>query len=53
MNFIQSNKHVVHSKTIRKLVLSANDDKRYIMKDGINTLAYGHYKLEKIKNNNN
>ncbi|XP_050059716.1 uncharacterized protein LOC126551002 [Aphis gossypii] len=29
MNFIQSNKHVVHSKTMNKLVLSANDDKRY------------------------
>ncbi|XP_022183113.1 uncharacterized protein LOC111042722 [Myzus persicae] len=46
MNFIQSNKHV-HSKTMNKLVLSANDDKRYIMNDGINTLAYGHYKLTK------
>ncbi|KAF0755634.1 Uncharacterized protein FWK35_00023795, partial [Aphis craccivora] len=40
MNFIQSNKHVVHSKTMNKLVLSANNDKRYIMNDGINTLAY-------------
>lgn len=50
MNFIQSNKHVVHSKTVSKLVLSANDDKRYIMEDGINTLAYGHYRLEKNKN---
>ncbi|KAE9529149.1 hypothetical protein AGLY_011945, partial [Aphis glycines] len=38
MHFIQSNKHVVHSKTVNKLVLSANDDKRYIMNDGINTL---------------
>jgi len=46
MNFIQSNKHIVHSKTMTKLVLSANDDKRYIMDDGINTLAYGHYKLK-------
>ncbi|KAE9523791.1 hypothetical protein AGLY_015851 [Aphis glycines] len=27
MNFIQSNKHVVHSKTMNKLVLSGNDDK--------------------------
>lgn len=45
MNFIQSNKHIVHSKTMNKLVLSANDDKRFIMDDGINTLAYGHYKI--------
>jgi len=48
MNFIQSNKHVVYSKTMRKLVLSANDDKRYIMDDGINTLAYGHYRLKNV-----
>ena len=47
MNFIQSNKHIVHSKTMNKLVLSANDDKRFILDDGINTLAYGHYKLKK------
>ncbi|XP_060847730.1 LOW QUALITY PROTEIN: uncharacterized protein LOC132931392 [Rhopalosiphum padi] len=47
MNFIQSNKHIVHSKTMNKLVLSANDDKRYIMNDGIKTLAYGHYKIKK------
>lgn len=50
MNFIQSNKHVVHSKTMNKVVLSANDDKRFIMNDGINTLAYGHYKLKKLVN---
>lgn len=47
MNFIQSNKHVVHSKTMNKLVLSGNDDKRFITNDGINSLAYGHYKLKK------
>ena len=45
MNFNQSNKHVVHSKTMNKLVLSANNDKLHIMDDTINTLAYGHYKL--------
>ena len=47
MNFIQSNKHVVHSKTMNKLVLSGNDDKRFITNDGINSLAYEHYKLKK------
>ncbi|KAE9543739.1 hypothetical protein AGLY_002135 [Aphis glycines] len=39
MDFIQSNKHVVHSKAMNKLVLSGNDDKRYI--------AYEHYKFKK------
>ena len=46
MNFIQSNKHIIHSQTMSKLVLSANDDKRNIVDDGINILAYGHYKLK-------
>ena len=29
-----------------RLHLSANDDKRVILKDGIHTLAYGHYQLK-------
>ncbi|KAE9522107.1 hypothetical protein AGLY_017495 [Aphis glycines] len=45
MNIIQSNKHHVYSKTMKKIVLSANDDKRVILKGGIRTLPYGHYKL--------
>jgi len=48
MNLIQSNKHQVFSKTVNKLVLSGNDDKRYILKDGVHTLAHGHYKIENI-----
>ena len=48
MNFIQSNRHVVRSKTLNKLVLNASDDKRFIRADGISTLAYGHYKLTNI-----
>lgn len=51
MNLFQSKNHIVYSKTVNKLVLSANDDKRVTMNDGINTLAYGHYKLKK-KNSN-
>ncbi|VVC29588.1 Hypothetical protein CINCED_3A011359 [Cinara cedri] len=49
MNLIQSKNHLVYSKTVSKLVLSANDDKRVIMNDGINTLAYGHYKLKRLQ----
>ena len=45
MNLIQSNKHKVYSKRVNKLVLSGNDDKRFISKDGIHTLAHGHYKI--------
>ncbi|XP_060859920.1 uncharacterized protein LOC132937114 [Metopolophium dirhodum] len=45
INSIQATKHNVYSKTTRKIVLSANDDKRVILKGGICTLPYGHYKL--------
>lgn len=45
INSIQATNHNVFSKTMRKIVLSANDDKRVILKYGICTLPYGHYKL--------
>ena len=32
-------------KTVNKIALSANDDKRIIMEDKISTFAYGHYKI--------
>ncbi|KAF0746692.1 Uncharacterized protein FWK35_00025064 [Aphis craccivora] len=35
INLIQSNKHHVHSKTVKKIVLSANHNKRVILKGGI------------------
>ena len=31
------------------IALSADDDKRVIMADGIHTLAYGHTKLKKLQ----
>ena len=44
MNAIRSRKHEIHTESITKIALSANDDKRKILEDGINTLAIGHYK---------
>ena len=45
MNIIRSYDHEVYTEEVNKVALSAEDDKRYIMDDGIHTLAWGHYKL--------
>jgi hypothetical protein len=44
-NMIRSKDHVLKTVTVRKSCLSAFDDKRYLLKCGIRTLAYGHYKI--------
>jgi len=35
----------IYTEEVNKIALSADDDKRVIMEDGIHTLAYGHYKI--------
>ena len=44
MNIFRSYKHVVYSEEVNKVTLCANDDKRVVREDGINTFAHGHYK---------
>ena len=44
MNDIRSHCHEIYTEEINKITLSSDDDKRFIMDDGIHTLAYG-YKL--------
>ena len=46
MNVIRSHMHEIYSETVNKVALSAADDKRLIMEDGVHTLAYGHYKIQ-------
>ena len=36
---------MVYTETINKVALSPFDDKRYILEDKINTLAWGHHKI--------
>ena len=45
MNVIRSYKHEVYTEEVNKVALCSDDDKRYILKDGINTLAWGHHKI--------
>ena len=42
---IRSQNHQLFSIKQNKVSLSAYDDKRYILDDGISTYAYGHYKI--------
>ena len=48
MNTIRSDYHNISSYQINKTSLSCYDDKRYILDDGINTLAYGHKLIPNI-----
>ena len=53
---IQAKKHKIGTYEIDKISLSCFDDKRYVLDDGVNTLAYFHKdcnkKCDKNKNNN-
>ena len=44
MNVFKSRGHTVYTEEVNKIALSANDDKRIILEDGIHTLAHGHFK---------
>jgi hypothetical protein len=45
MNSIRSDHHKLFTYNINKIGLSAFDDKRYILDDGITTLAHGHHRI--------
>ena len=45
MKTIRSQNHQLGSYEINKVSLSCFDDKRYILEDGINSYAYGHYAI--------
>lgn len=47
-NLIKSVKHDIYSIQINKKTLDGNDDKRYVLADGIYTLPHGHIRLQNI-----
>ena len=46
MYSIRSDKHQMHVQAINKIGLTAFDDKRYVLDNGFDTLAFGHYMTE-------
>ena len=49
-NIIRSYEHVLYTEEVNKIALSAADDKRYLLKDTFDTLAWGHYKIRDMEN---
>ena len=47
MVLFRTKKHVVKTIVLKKISLSAYDDKRYLLGDGKSSLAYGHYRIGK------
>jgi hypothetical protein len=45
MKMIRSDHHHMYTMNVNKITLCAYDDKRYICDNGIDTYAYGHYKI--------
>ena len=45
MNQIRSYNHILYSTEQKKISLSPFDDKRYVLKNGMDTLAHGHYEI--------
>ena len=46
---IRSFDNKLYTVKLSKTSLSPYDDKRYILKNGINSLPYGHYKINAFK----
>ena len=49
-NIIRSYEHTLYTEEVNKIALSATDDKRYLLNDSFDTLAWGHYKIKDMVN---
>jgi hypothetical protein len=45
MNMIRSFDHNIYTVNVTKVSLSAYDDKRYILDDGVTSYAYGNFRI--------
>jgi len=46
---IVSKKHILTTNKFTKIALSAFDDKRYILCDGVHTLPWGHFRIHELE----
>ena len=49
-NILRSYDHEVYTEEVNKIALSAADDKRYLLKDSFDTLAWGHHRIKEMEN---
>ena len=49
-NIIRSYEHTLYTEEVNKIALSAADDKRYLLKDTYDTLAWGHHRIKDLEN---
>ena len=49
-NIIRSYEHTLYTEEVNKIALSAADDKRYLLKDTYDTLAWGHHRIRDMEN---
>ena len=49
MKYIRSNHHDIYTTAIKKASICPLDDKRFILKDGIKSLAYNHFRIRALQ----
>jgi hypothetical protein len=52
MRYFRSENHEISTVVQNKTSLSINDDKRFILEGGVKTLAYGHWRIVNIVDQN-
>ena len=46
---IRSRLHKIYSESEKKIALSPHDDKRYLIPNSTDTLAWGHYRIQQME----